>query len=164
MIKRFFILVCAAVVIAISATAQTLDGSSTRNSMEFMAEKYDDKLGVETFVFVKGRGLETMKLLLRKEMGKDFLKGVDMIVLINYSDASNDTANTIHSEIDSITKDFSQQELPKEMTEGKNMRNFFKLGDDGKSIHDMIIIIEEETSKNVMYLGGVMKEEPSPAK
>ena len=164
MIKRFFVLICAAVVFATSVAAQTTDSSSTRNSMMSMAEKYDDKQNVETFVCVKGRGLETMKLLLRKEMGKDFIKGVDMIILINYSDASNDTASTIIREVEDITKDFKQQELPDEMTEGKYMRNFFKLGDDGESIHDMIIIIEEGTSKSVMYLGGVMRDEPKSMK
>lgn len=168
MVKRIFTLVCAIVVISFSAIAQTAN-SSVRSSMQSMAERLDEKDGVECMVCVKGNGLEMMKLMMRKEMGKDFIKGVDMIVIINYSEAPSAKVTEIRNEIENIAKiELTQQELPDDIKEGKYMRTYFREGDDGKSIHDMIIIAEDESekesSKIVMYFGGVMRDEPKTMK
>lgn len=166
--KRIFILICVIIVTSFSAMAQTAN-SSVRNSMQAMAERLDEKDGVECLVCVKGSGLELVKLMMRKEMGKDFVKGVDMIVIINYSEAPSAKVTEIRNEIESIAKiELTQQELPDDVKEGKYMRTYFRKGDDGKSIHDMIIIAEDDSEKEssniVMYFGGVMRDEPKSKK
>ena len=168
MVKRIFTLVCAIVAISFSAMAQTTN-SSVRSSMQSMAERLDEKDGVECMVCVKGSGLEFIKLMMRKEMGKEFMKGVDMIVIINYSEAPSAKVTEIRNEVESIAKiELTQQELPDDVKEGKYMRTYFRKGDDGKSIHDMIIIAEDDSEKEpsniVMYFGGVMRNEPNSKK
>ena len=159
MLKRIFVTLCMVIALSLSAVAQTQDSSSIRDKMKALAEKYDEVNGIESLVCVKGSGLEMMKLMFRKEMGKDFIKGVDMIIFINYADAPNDLAKTIRGEVEGMAKDLREEELPKDMTDGKYMRNFFSLSNDEKEIHDMIILVEEGDSKSVVYFGGVMKDD-----
>ena len=51
-------------------------------------QKYEKTKGVSSITFVKGKGLEMLKMMLNKEFGKEFMKGVTSITIIDYSDAS----------------------------------------------------------------------------
>ncbi|MBQ5827198.1 MAG: hypothetical protein IIW47_00205, partial [Bacteroidales bacterium] len=49
-----------------------------------IAEKYQDSTGVECMTIVKGEGLNLVKMMLKKEFGKQFIKGVTSITIIDY--------------------------------------------------------------------------------
>ena len=111
-------------------------------------------------VCTKGNGLEMIKLVLRKEFGKDFIKGVDMIIIIDYSKAEQQVAEVIRTQTESLSASYEQKELPEEMTKGNYMRNFFKLNDSKEVITDMVVLVESAENKTVIYFGGEMTSPP----
>ena len=160
MLKRIFMLFGALVALSLSAMAQSTDTQSIRKAMQKFADKYDDNERVSSMVFVKGSGLEMMKLMLRKEFEKDVIKGVDMIALIEYADATESEANAIRSEVDALSKGLEKVEMPEEeKPKAKRLGTYYKLSADKKSISDMLILIESEEERCVMYLGGVIRDE-----
>ena len=158
MIKRFFIVVCALVAISFSAAAQPKE-SSVREKIIELAKKYVDGKEVESFTFEKGSGLSVVKLALRKEMGKDFLKGIDIMIFISYDEAPAEMAEKVQKEVKEIAKDLISKDAPEDVTEGKKTLTYFDVDEETESIHDMIIIIEDEKTKMLMYMGGTIKAE-----
>ena len=134
--------------------------STGRELMTSMVEKYGEDKGVKGMVCTKGNGLEMIKLVLRKEFGKDFIKGVDMIIIIDYSKAEQQVAEVIRTQTESLSASYEQKELPEEMTKGNYMRNFFKLSDSKEVITDMVVLVESAENKTVIYFGGEMTSPP----
>ena len=134
--------------------------STGRELMTSMVEKYGEDKGVNGMVCTKGNGLEMIKLVLRKEFGKDFIKGVDMIIIIDYSKAEQQVAEVIRTQTESLSASYEQKELPEEMTKGNYMRNFFKLNDSKEVITDMVVLVESAENKTVIYFGGEMTSPP----
>ena len=75
-------LLCALVVLSLSAMAQSADTQNPRKAMQDLAKKYEDSKNITSAVLVRGSGLELMKVMLRKEFSKDVIKGVDMIIIV----------------------------------------------------------------------------------
>lgn len=138
----------------LSAAAQPT--TSARELVKSMAEKYDGKGGIESMICTKGSGLEMIKMAMRKELGKDFVKGVDIIIIIDYSKADKQTSETISTQIDKLKSGYQQMELSKEMTEGEHLRNYFNFDDEKEVITDMVMLSEGKEDKYVVYFGGEM--------
>lgn len=131
-----------------------------REMLKSLIEQYSETKGVDGMVYAKGTGLEMVKMALRKDFGKGFIKGVDMIIIIDYSNADKNVAEDIRTQTNTLAKDYEQKELPDDITEGNYMRNYFKLNDNKDAISDMIILAENAEAKYVIYFGGEMRGEP----
>ena len=152
MLKRVFMLLCALVALSLSAMAQSADTQNPRKAMQ-----NEDSKNITSAVLVKGSGLELMKVMLRKEFSKDVIKGVDMIVLVEYADATESEADAIRSEVETLAKGLEKVEIPEgEKPKANRLGTYIQVSADGKSISDMIILIEEGDEKCVMYFGGVI--------
>ena len=158
MSKRGIMLLVMALTLWLGAAAQPT--STGRELMTSMVEKYGEDKGVNGMVCTKGNGLEMIKLVLRKEFGKEFIKGVDMIIIIDYSKAEQQVAEVIRTQTESLSASYEQKELPEEMTKGNYMRNFFKLNDSKEVITDMVVLVESAENKTVIYFGGEMTSPP----
>jgi hypothetical protein len=136
--------------------AQSADTQNPRKAMQNLAKKYEDSKNITSAVLVKGSGLELMKVMLRKEFSKD----VDMIIIVEYADATESEASVIRSEVASLAKGLEKAELPEdEKPKAKHLATYYKLNADKKSMSDMIILMESDEEKCVMYLGGVIRDE-----
>ncbi|MBR5845389.1 MAG: hypothetical protein IKY65_03935 [Rikenellaceae bacterium] len=158
MSKRGIMLLVMMLTLWLGAAAQPT--STGRELMTSMVEKSGEDKGVNGMVCTKGNGLEMIKLVLRKEFGKDFIKGVDMIIIIDYSKAEQQVAEVIRTQTESLSASYEQKELPEEMTKGNYMRNFFKLNDSKEVITDMVVLVESAENKTVIYFGGEMTSPP----
>ena len=134
--------------------------STGRELLKSLVEQYSETKGVDGMVCTKGSGLEMIKMVLRKDFGKEFIKGVDMIIIIDYSKADKSVAEDIRTQTNTLAKSYEQKELPDDITEGNYMRNYFKLNDNKDAIADMIILMENAEVKSVIYFGGEMRGEP----
>lgn len=146
--------------LAIWVGAAAQPASTGRELMTSMVEQYSQTEGVEGVVCTKGNGLEMIKLMLRKQFGKEFIKGVEEIVIIDYSKAEQQVAEVIRTQTESLSASYEQKELPEEMTKGNYMRNFFKLNDSKQIITDMVVLVESAENKTVIYFGGEMTSPP----
>ncbi len=158
MSKRGILLLLMTLALWFGAAAQP--SSTGRELMRSLVEQYDQTTGVEGMVCTKGNGLEMIKLVLRKQFGKEFIKGVEEIVIIDYSKADTQAAEAIRTRTESLSASYEQKELPKELVKDNYMRNFFKLNDSKEIITDMVVLVESAKNRIAIYFGGQMTSPP----
>lgn len=152
---RRIILALACLLIGWTCFAQ--EPSVTEDLVRDMVGKYENVKGVESNIFVKGEGLELVKTMMKKEFGKEFMKGVTCIIIMEYSEAENDTCMSIRDDIGSFSAmlteiDLKNGEIDKE---GDYLRCFAHEISDG-NLSDFLVLIEDEESKMMMYMGGAL--------
>lgn len=124
-------------------------------AVENMVSKYEDKQGVECLRVVKGEGLELIKMMLNKEFGRKFMKGVTSIVIMEYSDAPADICQSIRDDLDMFTSVLEEFDTSaeKELSSSEFVRCFIgKM--DSESISDFVVVMEDDGEKMFMYMGG----------
>lgn len=158
--KRFGVLmslkpVLAALFVMIGVSAFAAVPSKVDKAVENLVSKYEDKQGVECLRVVKGEGLELIKMMLNKEFGRKFMKGVTSIVIMEYSDASADICQSIRNDLDVFTSVLEEFDISaeKELTSSEFVRCFIGKVD-SESISDFVVVMEEEGEKMFMYMGG----------
>lgn len=152
---RRIILALACLLIGWTCFAQ--EPSVTEDLVRDMVGKYENVKGVESNIFVKGEGLELVKTMMKKEFGKEFMKGVTCIIIMEYSEADNGTCMSIHNDIDSFSARLEEIDLRKMEIdqEGNYLRCFGHKTSEG-NLSDFLVIIEDEESKMMMYMGGAL--------
>ena len=159
MIKKIFFTLTLLLSLSLGAVAQTTNAKSSRERMIEFANKFDDSKDVTGMVCTKGKGLDMFKLLMRGEYGKEFFKGVDIIIFVEYGDASAEQAKKVTDEVDALCKDFEKLDIPEEnIPEGHKIATYIKLNSD-KNITDMVVILEDKEDKGITYFGGLIKLE-----
>ena len=158
-IKRVVLLVTLCIMTMAYGYAQ--QPSNVEVKVKELVKKYENVKGVECMVVDKGMGLGMIKMMFNAQFGKDFMKGVTGIVIIDYTDASQEVVLSIHKELDTFKTmleevDTSEDE---ELAASDYARSFTKVSADEKSISDFIIAIEDKESKMLMYMAGKMKIE-----
>lgn len=129
--------------------------TKTDKAVMELAKKYENVEGVESQIFVKGDGLELVKMMLKKEFGKEFMKGVTSIVMIDYSDAPEATCASLRKEMDAFTTLLEEFDIEgkKEMTGDGFIRGFARKTQ-SETLSDFLLIMEDVEGKMIMYMGG----------
>lgn len=158
-VKRVVLLVALCMMTMAYGYAQ--QPSNVEVKVKELVKKYENVKGVECMVVDKGMGLGMIKMMFNAQFGKAFMKGVTGIVIIDYTDASQEVVLSIHNELDTFKTmleevDTSEDE---ELAASDYARSFTKVSADEKSISDFIIAIEDKESKMMMYMAGKMKIE-----
>lgn len=156
MMKRLALFV-SLVMMTIVGYAQ--EPSQVEKAVDAIVKKYDDIDKVECFMVTKGNGLEMFKILFNKQFGKDFMRGVTSITVINYSDASLETCLALHKDLDafiSLLEEFNLSE-EKAFSDNDYVRCFASASSDTGTLSDFVIAIEKEDSKMIMYMAGDIK-------
>lgn len=157
-IKRLSLLVALCMMTIVAAHAQ--EASMVEVKVNAMVKKYDNVKGVDCMSLVKGRGLEMLKMMFNKEFGKDFMKGVTSITIIDYSDASEEICLSIRKDLDDFLSLLEEFNVGKEKAFADNdyIRSFAKTSDSG-TLSDFVIALENKGSKTIMYMAGDIKVE-----
>lgn len=152
-LKRVVTFVAFAMLAFVSAYAA--EPTAVEIKVKEIVKKYDSEKGVSCWNFVKGRGLELIKMALNKEVGKEFMKGVTRITIIDYSDASEQTCQALRKEFEvfkTMLEEFKSKS-EKESAEEDNSIAYAAISDD-QSISDFIFSSESADSKMIMYMAG----------
>ena len=96
-----------------------------------------------------------IKMMLNKQFGKEFMKGVTSITIVDYSDASEDVCKALRADIDASLSVLEEIDLDGMETDPSNryLRSFASSVDE-KAISDFIIVIEDNDTKTLMYMAG----------
>ena len=132
-----------------------------KSDLEEIVKKYDGTKGVECISLVKGGGLDMVKMMFRKQFGKDFMKGVTSITIINYSDAAQDVCLALRKELDvfeTLLEEFDMDE-EKELATNEFIRCFASISKEDKTISDFVFAAEDNESKMLMYMAGKIRVE-----
>ena len=100
MMKRIALLIALVLMTFVGGYAQ--EPSQVEKTIDAIVKRYDDVDKVECITVTKGNGLEMFKMLFNKQFGKDFMRGVTSITVINYSDASEETCLALRKELDAF--------------------------------------------------------------
>lgn len=151
-VKTMLLTIAAILISSVAVYAQ--EASSVEEAVFELAKKYEKTDGVTCIVAEKGIGLSMFKTMFRDQFGKDFMKGVKSITVIEYSEASEETCMSLRKEVDvfkSLLEEFDLGDSTNSFA-----RSFATVLEDG-SLSDFVIIIEEESSKMFMHMNGKIK-------
>ena len=158
---KFKLFLIALFIIAVPAS-YAQNSSAVEKAVKEIVKKYDGVDKVDCVTVTKGNGLELVKMMFKKEFGKEFMKGVTSITIINYSDASENTCASLRKELDvflPLLEEFDLSE-DKSFSDNEFVRSFASESETEKgAISDFVAAIEKEDSKMVMYMAGTIKVE-----
>lgn len=149
--------------VALCMVAMTVVYAQEKSSVEIkvneLVQKYENVNGVDCITVVKGSGLGMVKTMLNAQFGKDFMKGVTGITIIDYSDASQETCITLRKELDIFKSMLEEFDVEKtnDFTDNEYVRSFAAVSDDDPIVSDFIIAVENKDSKMIMYMAGKIK-------
>lgn len=155
-INNVIILVALSMLTMLTSYAQT--SSKVETKMKQLVTKYEEVKGVDCMTVTNGFGLGLVKMMFNKQFGKEFMKGVTAITVIDYSDASQQTCQALRKELNAFTSLLEEVKLgeEKELADFDLVRCFVMPSDD-KTISDFIIAVENKDSKMIMYMAGKIK-------
>jgi hypothetical protein len=134
--------------------------SDARDTMDQIVKKYDGKQGITAIKVAKGSGLELVKLMFNHEFGKDFMKGVTSITVIEYSEAPAAICTESRKDLDVFTSLLQEFDLSEEndLKDNDYIRSFASESD-SEVLTDFLVALENKESKMVMYMTGKIKVE-----
>lgn len=123
-----------------------------------IVERYEEVPGVECVTLVKGGGLDLAKMMFNKQFGKDFMRGVSAITIINYGDASPEVCEALRKELDVFLNVLEEYNLSenKDFSDNNFVRCFAaKAGP--QTLCDFVVALEKDDSKSILYMAGTIQ-------
>lgn len=158
LIKKITLIIALCAMTVMTGYAQA--SSKVEEKFNEFVKKYENTEGVSSMSVVKGRGLELVKMMFSKELGKNFMKGVTSITVIDYSNASQETCMSLRNDLDSFVSLLEEFNLNnEEVSTGNDYLKCFASSSDSNTISDFIFAMEDESSKTIMYMAGTIKVE-----
>ena len=147
--RSFTVLVALLMITGVSLYAQS--ATPVEKAMAEIVAKYENTKGVDCITATKGSGLEMMKMMLNKQLGKSFMKGVTSITIIEYSEASAQVCQSLRKDLDIFTSLLEELDA----NEDGYSRCFASPSKSGEGkLSDFIIAIEDDETKTIMYMAG----------
>lgn len=152
--KRLF-----AVCIAVSSLLASLNMSAAEpvkiaDSVNQITLEFENVEGVECTSIKKGEGLGLIKAMFSKYFGRKFLKGVTSMVIIDYTNASEEVCASLRNRVETFSEVLDEFDLGEgELEEGEYVKSYATVNGT-TSISDFMAIIEDKESKMFMYMSG----------
>ena len=128
--------------------------------MNEIVKKHETSEGVSCMTVAKGSGLDLVKMMFNKEFGKDFMKGVTSITIIEYSEASEETCATLHKDLDAFISLLEEFDPSKEEEFADNdYIRCFASSSETNTVSDFVIAMEDDGAKMILYMAGTIKIE-----
>ena len=123
-----------------------------------IVKKYEEAKGVNCISVAKGSGLEMVKIMFNKKFGKEFMKGVTAITVIDYSDASKEVCLSLRKDVDKFLTLLQEFNVGKEKEFASNdyIRTFASVSDNG-TFSDFVVAVEDKESKTIIHMAGEIK-------
>lgn len=143
-----------------SVDCHAQQSADVQRTMDGIVMKHEESQGVSCIKVVKGKGLEMLKMMFNKEFGKDFMKGVSSITLIEYGDASEETCKALRKDMDAFLALLREFDVSKERQfDGNDYLRCFASVTDSATLSDFVIALENDNSKMLMYMAGKIEIE-----
>lgn len=147
-------------------SAQATPKSVVTTDIRTIVQKYDGTEGVEAVICDNGFGLKIFKMMLRQEFGKDFLKGVNIVMIFEYGKTAPEVTKAILHDFNQIAAKLTELKLDDEPAEAAkpaenaDIRGFVTPGtEDGSQTADFLLISDDAETKCVFYFGGLINIE-----
>ena len=149
-----FIVLCIATIVA----GHAQEATPVEELVKEIVKKYEETKGVNCMSVAKGSGLEMVKIMFNKKFGKEFMKGVTTITVIDYSDASQEVCLSLRKDVDeflTLLQEFNVSK-EKEFADNDYIRSFALPSDNG-TFSDFVVAVENKESKTIIHMTGDIK-------
>ena len=160
--KKLFIFqtLIATLLMAVHINCYAQPSADVESTMNDIVTKHEKSKGVSCVKVVRGKGLEMLKIMFNREFGKDFMKGVTSITIIDYSDAAEDICETLRKDLDAFLSYLLEFDVSKEKQfSDNNYIRCFASEPESNTLSDFVIALENDKSKMVMYMAGKIQVE-----
>ena len=146
--------VLAVVFILASWSASANQPVKIEASVKQIATDFEKTDGVDCIVVEDGVSLTIIKQLFKQKFGKDFMKGVTSMVIIDYSKASNETYTAIRKRIDAYSATLQVFNIP----DAGDIKCFASVNNSNETanISNLMVLIENSENRLFVYMGGVI--------
>lgn len=151
--RRFVVLAILSLMLSPLALAQNTTSESIRKQVTTLVKSYEGEKGVMAVASEDGFMLQTIKMMLRKQFGKEFAEAIKAFAIISYEKASAEVANKIVAEIGQIVAPLKKIDVSDKMTKGETAEGYVLLSEGGKEVNDLLIVISAPTP-SMIYIGG----------
>ena len=152
--KNLLTFVLALVLLFISMPVSANQPIKVEDEIKKMAEEYEKIEGVDCMVLEPGGGLGLVKGMFKSKFGSAFMKGVTLMVIIEYSKASPEFRAKLIKKIDSFSGVLQELSPNKgEEQKGQYVKSYGSINGT-TSISDFMILMEEGDTRMLLYMGG----------
>ena len=146
------------VVLCLPLSAQGVSSNSIHEQVTALSEKYKGERGVKSLVATDGFKLQSVKMMLRKEFGKEFVDNIKMFAIMFYKEANSEVAKRIVSDVEQIVAPLRNIDINNQLRPGAKGQGYVRLLDDEKRLTDLLIVMEYP-SPRLIYFGGDFQAE-----
>ena len=143
---------------ATSVSAQEKSLPTIYNQIVTLSDRYKSEKGIKMMVCHDGFKLQTVKMMLRKEFGKEFVDNIKAFAIIFYKEANSEVGEKIVAEIGEITAPLRNINIDAQLRPGAKGTGYVRLSEDEQLVTDLLIVTELPTPK-LIYFGGNFKPE-----
>lgn len=156
--RKIFLRVILAAIFALAGlTASAQQAVSVEESVKQIVSEFDDIKGFNCMVLSQGLQFKIVKEVFKQKFGKEFMKDVTSIVLIDYSKASEENRRAFRSKIEAFSGQLQEFGLNKqEAKDGQYTKGFATTHDDALTISNFMVITESDSSALFLYMGGTL--------
>ncbi len=129
--------------------------TNIEESVKNIAKEFEKTKGVDCMILEKGLRFGLVKEAFKAKFGKEFMKDVTSLVIIDYSKASSEVAETFRKRIDSFSAVLQELKSGQEVVEERKYEKCYAKVD-GTNLSDMMIIVEDKESRIYIYMGGAL--------
>ena len=152
-LKRLGVAVMMLLSLCYSTSAQSKPTLSVYEQVAAIAEKYNNEKGIKSFIAKDGFKLQTVKMMLRKEFGKEFVDNIKEFAIVFYKDAKSDVAERIVADVEQIVTTLLNVNISNQLKPGAKGQGYIRLSENNQRLSDLLIVMEAP-SPRLIYFGG----------
>ena len=157
MMRRLLLLLFALFCIA-SVSAQDKMSNSIFEQLAAISDRYKSETSINGFAAKGGIKLQTVKLMLRKEFGREFVDNIKFFVALFYEDAQPEVVEKILADIAQVAAALQSVNIDSQLRPGGEAQGYVRLSENGEVLTDLLLVTEKPSPKFV-YFGGRFKPE-----
>ena len=142
--------------------AQNSGSHAVRKQVSAVLAKYGDERGVLAMECDGGVKLNTVKMMLRKQFGSEFVDAVRAFAIMLYNDASSECREGIIGDVGRITSALREIDITDQMKKGEVARGYVPISESGKKITNLLIVVAAPKPK-LIYIEGEFDAESTYA-
>lgn len=137
-----------------SVTLNAANPVKVEESVKQMAVEFENKEGMDCMVIEKGEGLGLIKAMFKQHFGRKFMKGVTSMVMIDYTNATNEVRDLFKSKVAAVANTLKEFDLGEmDLEEGEYVKSYASSHGEN-SVTDFMIMMEDKESMMFLYMGG----------
>ena len=136
-----------------SVSAQSNSLPALYRQISALADQYKEEKRVKMMLCHDGFKLQAVKVMLRKEFGKEFVDNIKAFAIIFYGETESSVAEKIVAQIEEITTPLQKINIDAQLRPGAKGSGYVRLSEDGQILTDLLIVTELPSPK-LIYFGG----------